>query len=220
MNGSYPFKCPDMKPVSFLRTKNDSGITAIVFLMVLSWVSAGNLLAQANRPVNPRILIAYHSSTGHTRTMAEAVYRGAKTIAGVDVEMKIIQDVRPEDLVRCQAIILGSPVQNANPAPEVLSFIRSWPFDGETMKNKIGAVFTSAGGMSAGEELVQMSLIHAMMVYGMVIVGGEEWTSAFGASAITDEKPFQSGTMDPVFLRKAELLGKRVSKSAVRWNKN
>ncbi len=170
--------------------------------------------AQKNRT----ILITYHSSTGKTAQLADAVQRGAKTVKGVDVVLKRIEQTTKEDLLKADAIILGSPVHNANPASEVLKFIEGWPFEGSPMKNKIGAVFVTAGGISSGEELVQVNLLHAMLVFGMVVVGGDDWTASFGASAITDEGPFKNG-VDVVFLKKGEALGKRVAETMLRWNK-
>ena len=57
-----------------------------------------------------------------------------------------------------------------------------------------------------------------MLIFGMVIVGGETWKSAFGASAITDEPPF-SQKIDASFLNKATQLGTRVAEASLRWNK-
>ena len=122
-----------------------------------------------------------------------------------------------DDLIKADAIVLGSPVHNANPAPDVLKFIDTWPFEGSPLKDKLGAVFVTAGGISSGEELVQTSLLHSMMVFGMVVMGGNDWTASFGASAITDEAPFK-GKLDKAFINKGEMLGERVAKAVKRWN--
>ena len=108
------------------------------------------------------------------------------------------------------AIILGSPVYNANIAPQVQEFINSWPFEDRPLKEKIGGVFVTGGGFSIGEEAVIFSMIRAMMIHGMVIVGGDEVEAAFGASAITGEGDFAGKEVQEIFLKKAEGLGKRV----------
>jgi hypothetical protein len=63
-----------------------------------------------------------------------------------------------------------------------------------------------------------------MLIFGMIVVGGPDWTSAFGASAITGEPPFvksDSGTgIAPEFVKKGEALGKRVAELAVKWKRN
>ena len=90
------------------------------------------------------------------------------------------------------------------------------------MRNKIGAAFVSAGGISAGEELTLMNILQSMLIYEMIVVGGSGWQSAFGASAITEEKPFddtlKNKTVAPYFLEKARGLGKRVAHVAIGFN--
>ena len=145
-------------------------------------------------------------------------------VANVQVRVMTVNEVKKEDLLNADAIIVGSPVHNANAAPEVVKFIDSWPFEGAPLFNKIGAAFVTAGGISSGEELTQMNILHSMLVYGMIVVGGADWSSAFGASAITGEKPFDGKEKNVVvadqFLKKGEGLGKRVAELTVQWKKN
>jgi NAD(P)H dehydrogenase (quinone) len=157
------------------------------------------------------ILITYYSKTAHTQSLAEKVAKGAASIPGVQVVLKTIDQTTTKDLLDADAIIIGSPVYNANIAPEVVKFISEWPFEGSPLKDKIGAAFVTAGGISAGEELAQVNLLHSMLIFGMIVVGGEEWTSAFGASAITNENIFKADKLDKHFLQKGFLLGKRVA---------
>lgn len=169
------------------------------------------------------VLIVYYSSTGHTKTMAEAVATGARSVAHVTVTLKTVQEVTNADLLAADAIIVGSPVYNANVAPQVQEFINKWPFDGSPLKDKIGAAFVSAGGMSAGEELTQMNILHSMLVFGMIVVGGPDWEQPFGASAITNEDTFgkvsQDGHVDEIFIRKGKALGARVASLATRMKR-
>ena len=119
-----------------------------------------------------------------------------------------------EDLLWADAVVLGGPVRSGNVSPEVATFLNAMPFDG-SMKDKVGAAFTTGGGISAGEELAQVAVLHAMLVYGMIVIGGPEWTSAFGASAVTGEAPFvdlpEGVSVAPEFLEKARALGRRVA---------
>jgi len=168
-------------------------------------------LAQVN------VLVVYHSETGNTKTMAAAVAGGAGSVEGTTVILKTTAVTLEEDLLNADAIIVGSPVYNANLSPEVQQFIASWPFEEAPLKNKIGAAFVTAGGISAGEEIVQMNILQSMLVFGMVVVGGPDWTQPFGASAITGEHPFESespGEIDEQFLTKGSELGRRVAEIA------
>jgi NAD(P)H dehydrogenase (quinone) len=198
-----------------MRTLQGVLLCLVVFLLFL------NLSAAQQKPT---ILIVYYSQSGHTKAMAEAVAGGARKVANVQVNMMTVDEVKKEDLLRADAIIVGSPVHNANAAPEVVKFIDSWPFEGAPLFNKIGAAFVTAGGISSGEELTQMNILHSMLVYGMIVVGGADWSSAFGASAITGEKPFDGKEKNVLvadqFLKKGEGLGKRVAELTVQWKKN
>jgi len=157
------------------------------------------------------ILVTYYSKTAHTQSLAEEVAKGASSIPGVQVVLKKIDQTTTKDLLNADAIILGSPVYNANLAPEVVQFMSTWPFEGNPLKDKIGAAFVTAGGISAGEELAQVNILQSMLVFGMVVVGGDDWTSAFGASAITNEGVFKTENLDKLFLQKGFSLGKRVA---------
>ena len=162
-----------------------------------------------------QVLITYHSQSGNTERMAQSVGKGALAVEGVQVIMKPVEDVSEEDLIQADAIIVGSPVYNANVTPEISAFIASWPFEGQPLKDKIGAAFVTAGGISAGEEIVQMNILQSMLIFGMIVVGGPDWTQPFGASAITGEPLFNLSEPDEIagqFIEKGFLLGERVAK--------
>jgi NAD(P)H dehydrogenase (quinone) len=178
-----------------------------LFLASVAVLFSFSILGQTQ----PSVLIAYYSQSGSTKQMAEAVAEGAKSVQGVEVILRSIEEVLPEDLLEASAIILGSPVHNANVAPAMQEFINSWPFEGRPLQDKIGAAFSTGGGISIGEELVMLNLLHSMLIYGMIVVGGDETEAAFGASAVTGEAPFDTGKLEEIFLRKDVGLGKRVA---------
>ena len=166
----------------------------------------------------PVVLVAYYSEKGHTAALAKAVAEGAGSESDVTVLLKTVTEATAEDIISADAIIVGSPVFNAAVAPPVQHFINSWPFKNAQLQDKIGASFTTGGGMSAGEELVQLSILHSMLIFGMIVTGGPEWTSPFGASAITAEPPFdtQNETIRPEFMQKGKMLGRRIAVLAKR----
>ena len=160
---------------------------------------------------NKKILIAYFGKTGKTKQLAESIKKGALEIKNTDVTLYKINQDKNIDVQKFDAIIIGTPVYNAQPAPEVLSFINSWPFAGNPLKDKVGAAFATAGGISAGEEAAQLSLLRSMLIFNMAIIGGPNWRQAFGASAITNDADFKGKDLNKIFLERGRLLGKRVS---------
>jgi len=167
---------------------------------------------------SPSVLITYFSPSGSTKNMAEAIYDGAKSLEGVQVKLLPISEVKFQDLLEATAVIVGSPVYNSNPAPQVLEFINSWPFDGRPMKDKLGAAFATGGGISIVEKGVMIVMLRAMLIQGMIVMGGEEVEAAFGASAITGEGPFGKEKVDEIFLKKGVALGRRVAEKAAKWD--
>ena len=128
-----------------------------------------------------------------------------------------MDSAKTSDVKWADAVIIGSPVYNANTAPEIQKFINKWPFRNSPMKNKIGAAFVSAGGISAGEEIVLMNILKSMLIFGMIVVGGDDWQSSFGASAIVSETPFDKHVAEN-FINKAKQLGKRVAEITLKFN--
>jgi len=165
-----------------------------------------------------QVLVAYYSQSGNTKVMAEAVATGVVQVSGIKYILKPIHEITKEEVLEADAIILGSPVYNANVAPAVQEFINSWPFEGRPMMDKIGAAFTSGGAFSIGEELVMLSILRSMLIHGMIVTGGEVTEAAFGASAITGEGAFAGKPVDEVFLLKAEGLGRRVGELVMKHN--
>ena len=144
------------------------------------------------QPDAARVLVAFASDSGHTAALAREVGAGAATVAGACVWTVDVADVAPAVVLGADAIVVGSPVHNANPAARLLAWIERWPFKGAPLRDKVGAAFVTAGGISAGEEVTQLALLHAMLEFGMVVVGGADWQAAFGASAIVGEPPFDA----------------------------
>lgn len=179
----------------------------IILLFIISYIP-GICIGQ-------NVLVTYYSESGHTALMAKAVADGVQKVPLAEFRLLKIEETNTEDLRWADAIIIGSPVHSGNIAASVQEFIRTWPFQEGDLKDKIGAVFVTGGGISAGEELAQMNLIHTLMVFNMIIVGGPTWDQPFGASAITGEEPFTTESdeahIDPRFLEKGKALGERVA---------
>lgn len=169
------------------------------------------------------VLVTYYSQGGHTRAMAESVAAGAGTDPRAEVRFLPVDRATQDDVLWADAIIVGTPVHGANVAAPVQTFISQWPYLGQPLKDKIGAAFVTGGGISTGEELTLLAILHSMLVYNMIVVGGPANTDAFGASAVTGEAPFAEGAaggrVDPMFLAKAEGLGRRVAEVARRFER-
>jgi NAD(P)H dehydrogenase (quinone) len=54
--------------------------------------------------------------------MGQGVAEGAKAVSGTDVGFKKVTDVTADDLLACDALIVGSPIYFANMSGEIKSF--------------------------------------------------------------------------------------------------
>ncbi len=119
----------------------------------------------------PRMLIVYYSRTGNTEKMAQIVAEGAREEDGVEVEVKKVEDVKAEDLLEYDAIVMGSPVYYGTMAAELKQLIDdSVRFHGQ-LDGKVGGAFASSGGPGGGNETTVLDLLKALMIHGMVVKG-------------------------------------------------
>jgi len=135
----------------------------------------------------------------HSLLMAEEVKRGVLEYCSVEqldletgkvqVNIHTTETADSSHIITSDAIILGSPVYNANVHPDLQTWINTWDINLD-FSQKIGSAFVTAGGMSAGEETTLMGLLRSMLTFNMIVIGGDSWTAPFGASAVLDEPPF------------------------------
>ena len=118
----------------------------------------------------PKVLIIYHSKTGNTKAMAEAVEEGVKK-EDVEVIRKKIEDANVDDLLDSDGIIIGSPTYFAATTAEVKKFVDESIKHFGKLEGKIGAAFASAGGLGGGGETAILDILRAFLVHGMVVPG-------------------------------------------------
>lgn len=159
------------------------------------------------------VLVTYHSLSGNTEKMAQAVAAGARAVPGTRVVMKRVGEVTGNDLFSSDALVVGSPVYWSNMSGEVKTFFDNWQlkfgvFPEFKMRNKVGAAFTTGGQVSSGKEVTMLTILAAMLGNQMIVVSGG---GAFGASATTEG---DSPGIDEKELAGARDLGKRVAEVA------
>ncbi|MCX6664747.1 MAG: NAD(P)H-dependent oxidoreductase [Euryarchaeota archaeon] len=150
-----------------------------------------------------KVLITYYSKTGHTKKLAEEIGKGVEE-TGVECVIKPVSEVTKEDLLLSQGIIIGSPVYFGSMAAEVKKMIDNFVGIRKKMEGKIGAAFATSGDESGGKETTIISIIQAMLIYGMIIVGDPlDATGHYGTSCV--------GSPDTETIENGAKLGKRVA---------
>lgn len=139
-----------------------------------------------------RILVLYYSTYGHVESMANAVAEGAGEISGVEVTVKRVPELMPEDVARkagakldqaapiaepgelqdYDGIIFGTPTRFGNMASQMRNFLdqtgAQWASG--ALIGKVGSVFTSTA-TGGGSETTITSFWHTLAHHGLVIVG-------------------------------------------------
>lgn len=151
-----------------------------------------------------QVLIMYYSKTGNTQKLAEEIAKGVQEVEGVKCVMKHSSKVTQDDFLSSDAIIAGSPVYFGTMAAELKDVFDKFVGIRQKMGDKIGAAFATSGGESGGKETTLVSIIQAMLIYGMIIVGDPlDATGHYGIAC--------TGSPDKTTASDAAKLGKRVA---------
>ncbi len=129
-----------------------------------------------------RVLVVYYSRTGHTQEMAEAIAQGARG-AGAEAVCAGVQNVAAKGLADYDAIVIGSPSYYGAMAGDIKKFLDETIAVQGTLRGKVGGAFCSSARISGGNETTLLSILHAMLVHGMIITGGSS-TFPYGPVAV------------------------------------
>lgn len=182
--------------------------------------SAGWAAPLSAAPAEPgdtvRVLVLYHSDTGHTRALAEAVADGARSVPGAEVVLKPVQEAGNADLEACDALLIGTPTFWGSVATPVKEFI-----DGQRpfMGDKVGGAFATGGSDGGGKELAVLALLTAMLNNGMIVAGPhyEEDGFRFGGFGVAATTGKDDPGVDEAELERGRVLGERVARVALRY---
>ena len=165
-----------------------------------------------------RILILYYSMYGHVETMAKTIAEGACSVEGVEVFIKRVPELMPEEMARktgakldqeapiatvdelphYDAIIFGTPTRFGNMCAQMRNFLdqtgKHWVSG--ALVGKVGSVFTSTATQHGGHETTITSFHSTLLHQGMVIVGVPYSCQALlNMNEITGGTPYGASTL-------------------------
>lgn len=151
-----------------------------------------------------QVLVLYYSRSGNTKRLAEAIGRGVEEVKDVKCLLKSASEVTKDDFITSDGVIAGSPVYFGTMAAELKAVFDKFVGLRKKMENKIGAAFATSADASGGKETTIISIIQAMLINGMIVVGDPlDATGHYGISCI--------GAPDEKTSSNAAKLGKRVA---------
>ena len=149
-----------------------------------------------------KALVIYFSRTGNTKKMAESVAEGIKN-EGLEVVLKEAKDVDSEELLKYDAIAIGSPTYYGTMAAQIKELFDDSVKFHSKLEGKVGASFASSANVGGGNETTILDILNAMLIHGMIIQGDPQGDH-YGAVAI--------GAPDARSTRECVRMGSRVAK--------
>jgi len=93
-----------------------------------------------------KVLVVYHSGTGNTKAMAQAVAEGVKEVAGVEAVLKEADQISVSDILNADAVAFGSPTYFSYMAGAVKAIFDKAYLSRSQLRSKPFAAFASGGG--------------------------------------------------------------------------
>lgn len=165
-----------------------------------------------------KILVLYHSVYGHIETMANAVAKGAREVAGAQVDVKRVPETmadeafraaggktdqpapvaQPGELVNYDAIIFGTGTRFGNMTGQMRTFLDQtgglWASG--ALIGKVGSVFTSSATQHGGQESTILTFHPTLLHHGMIVVGlPYSEASQMGLDEIKGGSPYGASTI-------------------------
>jgi len=151
-----------------------------------------------------QVLIIYYSKTGNTKKLAEYIAEGVRKVEGINCILKSASEITKDDFINSDGIIAGSPVYFGTMAAELKKVFDKFVGYRNQMEDKVGGAFATSSDPSGGKETTIMSIIQAMLIYGMIIVGDPmDATGHYGISC--------AGAPDKRTADDAVKFGKRIA---------
>ncbi len=187
------------------------------------------------------VSVIYHSGSGHTAKMAEAVAKGAGSVSDAKVNLlavsgdditkgRFVNESLMAQLDASDAIIFGSPTYMGGPSGQFKCFADATGerWSKAAWEDKLAAGFTVSGGPS-GDKLSTLHYFFTLaMQHGMVWVGQAELPfndkginrlssySGVMGQAMQEPPEVAPNAADKLT---GEMLGRRVAEAAKRWKR-
>jgi NAD(P)H dehydrogenase (quinone) len=165
-----------------------------------------------------KVLVLYYSAYGHIETMAHAVAEGARSLEGVEADVKRVPELVPdeiakaahykldqaapiatvEDLAAYDAIIIGTGTRFGRMSSQMANFLDQtgplW-FRG-ALNGKVGSAFTSTASQHGGHETTLFSMVTNLLHLGLIYVGlPYSFQGQMTLDEVTGGSPYGAGTL-------------------------
>lgn len=120
-----------------------------------------------------KVLVLYFTRTGNTKAMAEIVADAAEK-EGAEVVLKDVEDAKPDEMLDYDAIVAGSPTYYGGMAGKMKDYFDFSVAHHGKLSGKVGGAFSSSANIGGGNETTVLTILHAMLIHGMIVQGTAE----------------------------------------------
>lgn len=154
------------------------------------------------------VLVVYYSRSGTTEKMS-CIIAGAITKEGLSCDIKKVSDTKVEDLLKYEAVVIGSPTYYGTMAYEIKKLLdESVKFHGK-LEGKIGGAFSSSANIAGGNETTIVDILCALLIHGFVIQGDPKGDH-YGPVAV--------GSVDERATKECARFGQRIARLVKKLN--
>ena len=116
-----------------------------------------------------KIGIVYHSESGNTKSIAEAMKEEGNIIPNIEVEAFDVNTINEKFLKDAKVIIFGCPTYCGTLSWQMKKF-----FDTNTigLKGKLGCTFATENYIGGGADVAELSIVGCLLVHGMLVYTG------------------------------------------------
>ncbi|MBN2456039.1 MAG: NAD(P)H-dependent oxidoreductase [Sedimentisphaerales bacterium] len=115
-------------------------------------------------------IVVYYSRSGNTKEMAE-IFAESMNEAGLKTDCKSVEEVKADELLGYDAIVLGSPTYYGHMAAPIKELFDESVKNHGKLDGRVGAAFSSSANIGGGNESTIMGIIEAMLIAGMIVQG-------------------------------------------------
>jgi len=115
-------------------------------------------------------LVIYYSKSGNTKAMANLIAESMET-SGLPTKCKSVSDVKVNDLVDANAIVVGSPTHYGRAAAPIAQLFDESVSKHGKLDGKIGGAFSSSANIAGGNETTVCGINNMLLIHGMIVQG-------------------------------------------------
>ena len=118
-----------------------------------------------------KMSVVYHSVSGNTEKMAQAIIAGAQEVGGVEAKAFSFEAIDGEFLKDSKCVVFGTPTYLANMSGAVKAWLDG-PSMGYGLAGKLAGAYATADYLHGGGEIAIQTILSHVMVLGMLPYSG------------------------------------------------